>query len=320
LRSKLRGAKAPRPRPPKYKTPRRSPLPAVATRLALVLAALAVACSSTDGGAGQGSGGATAAGGESSGGANQTGGAPTTESGGDAATETGGTATTNSGGANSGTGGTPATGTGGAPATTCSAEPSHTGQATYYTTADGSGNCSFDPSPNDLMIGAMNATDYEGSAACGGCAHLVGPNGDITIRIVDQCPECPQGNIDLSPTAFDGIAARSAGRVPITWNYVACSPTGPIQYEFKDGSNAYWTAVQIRNSRYRIAKFEVEKSGKFVEVARETYNYFVDASGMGAGPYTFRVTDVYGATVTDTGIALSPTKAVPGKSQFPACP
>ena len=36
----------------------------------------------------------------------------------------------------------------------------HTGEATYYNEADGGGNCSFDPTPQDLMVGAMNHTDY----------------------------------------------------------------------------------------------------------------------------------------------------------------
>ena len=194
-------------------------------------AVVAIACGSTDGGAPQGSGGSVDTGGAS---ATNTGGAVSATGGADngGSNDTGGASATNTGG----TGGAGTGETGGGGSMACSDEPSHTGQATYYTTADGSGNCSFDPSPNDLMIGAMNATDYQASAACGGCVHLTGPNGAITIRIVDQCPECPQGNIDLSPTAFDGIAARSAGRVPITWNYVACSPTGSIQYEFKDGS------------------------------------------------------------------------------------
>lgn len=201
----------------------------------------------------------------------------------------------------------------------CTAESSHTGVATYYTTATGAGNCGFDATPNDLMIGAMNAADYDGSGACGACAKITGPNGDITVRIVDQCPDCAAGQIDLSPSAFDGIAARSAGRVPITWQYVACGETGPIGYYFKDGSNAYWTAVQVRHHLARIAKFEVMKNGAYVAVGRESYNYFVDASGMGPGPYSFRVTDVYGDAIEDSGIALEVQQEVPGKAQFPAC-
>jgi expansin (peptidoglycan-binding protein) len=70
------------------------------------------------------------------------------------------------------------------------AAPMHTGEGTYYTFADGSGNCMFPATPNDLDIGAMNQTDYADSAACGMCAQVTGPDGSITIRIVDRCPEC----------------------------------------------------------------------------------------------------------------------------------
>lgn len=219
-----------------------------------------------------------------------------------------------------GSGGGSGSGSGGSGAVSaCGGEPTHSGEATYYDFADGSGNCSFDPTPNDLMVGAMNHTDYSASAACGACAHITGPNGEVTVRIVDRCPECPQGDIDLSPEAFEKIAQLSQGRVPISWQYVPCGVTGPIQYRFKEGSNQWWTAVQIRNHRHAIAKLEVKKNGSFVDVQREDYNYFVDASGMGPGPYELRVTDVYGQTLIDTGIAHQEAQLVDGAAQFPAC-
>jgi expansin (peptidoglycan-binding protein) len=225
-----------------------------------------------------------------------------------------------SGKSSAGAGGAGGGGAPGAPApTSCSAEATHTGQATFYTSADGSGNCGFDKTPQDLMVGAMNAADYAGAAACGACARLDGPDGSVTVRIVDQCPDCAQGNIDLSPEAFDRIANRSAGRVPITWEYVPCDVSGPIVYRFKEGSNQWWTAVQIRNSRYRIAKFEYRKNGAYVEVHREDYNYFVEPNGMGPGPYTFRVTDVYGDALVDDGIVPKEATEVSGKAQFPDC-
>lgn len=198
-------------------------------------------------------------------------------------------------------------------------EPAHEGEATYYAGADGSGNCSFPATPNDLIVGAMNRTDYMGSAACGACAALTGPLGSITVRIVDQCPECQQGDIDLSPEAFDRIAMRASGRVPITWHYVPCEVSGPVRYHFKDGSSQWWTAVQVRNHRHPIARLEVEKRGAFVAIARETYNYFVDPSGMGPGPYTFRLTDVYGHQIVDRAIALREDQEVAGTQQFPRC-
>ena len=45
----------------------------------------------------------------------------------------------------------------------------HTGEATYYD-ATGAGNCGFPATPDDLMVGAMNQTDYAASAVCGACA------------------------------------------------------------------------------------------------------------------------------------------------------
>ena len=198
--------------------------------------------------------------------------------------------------------------------------PIHTGEATYYNEADGGGNCSFDPTPQDLMVGAMNHTDYAGSAICGAYVELTGPNATITIRIVDQCPEGPAGDIDLSPLAFAQIAELSAGRVPISWRIVSPDISGPIRYRFKEGSSQWWTAVQIRNHRNPIAKFEYLKNGQFKAVPRESYNYFVESSGMGPGPYTFRVTDSYGNLLTDSGIALNVAGEVAGGAQFPKMP
>ncbi len=128
-------------------------------------------------------------------------------------------------------------------------------------------------------------------------------------------------NIDFSPSAFAKLDDMAKGRIPITWTYVACDVTGPLVYHFKDGSNPWWTAVQIRNHRYGIAEFAyVDDSGAWVDVPRLDYNYFVAASGMGPGPYRFRVTDVNGAVIEDTGVPLVVDGDSIGTNQFPACP
>ncbi len=211
-------------------------------------------------------------------------------------------------------------GSGSAVDLSCRAEgQSHRGEATYYDFASGGGACSFDPTPGDLMVGAMNAADYAGSAACGACVRLQGPQAEITIRVVDLCPECPAGDIDLSPEAFGRIAALSAGRVPINWQYVPCETSGPIQYHFKDGSNPWWTAVQLRNHRNRVARLEYSRDGTYREVHRTGYNYFVEESGMGPGPYALRVTDIDGHVLEDTGIPHVEDQTTPGAAQFATC-
>ena len=219
-----------------------------------------------------------------------------------------------SGEAESGDGSGPIT-----PAIPCEGAERHAGEATYYDFADGSGNCGFPATPDDLMVGAMNHVDYAASATCGTCVRIEGPDGSVDVRIVDQCPECPRGDIDLSPDAFARIAAIEAGRVAIEWEYVSCPVDGPVVYHFKDGSNPWWTAVQIRNHRNAVARFEVQQDDAWVEVPRVDYNYFVQESGMGDGPFAFRITDVLGNTLEDSDIPLLDDADAPGQAQFPAC-
>ena len=201
------------------------------------------------------------------------------------------------------------------------ANPIHQGIATYYD-ATGAGACSFDPSPNDLMVAAMNADEYDNAAVCGEYLKVTGPKGTITIRIVDLCPECKAGHLDLSQEAFAAIADLPQGIVPITWQVISPDLDGPIAYHFKDGSNQWWTAVQIRNHRNPIAKFEYrDGGGQWVAVPRTSYNYFVQTDpGMGTGPYTFRVTDSYGNVLVDSGIPLIVNGTINGAAQFPPGP
>ncbi len=196
----------------------------------------------------------------------------------------------------------------------------YSGEATYYTFADGTGNCLYDASPQDLMLGAMNESQYANSAACGECVELTGPDGTIKIRIVDRCPECLSGDIDLSPEAFSLIAPLSRGRVPISWHLIPCDVTGPIQFRFKEGSSQWWTAVQVRNHRHPIASLEyLTGAGTYESVPRAQYNYFVETAGMGPGPYTFRVTDIYGHVIVNSGIPHVEAGVVDGAGQFPPC-
>ena len=93
--------------------------------------------------------------------------------------------------------------------------------------------------------------------------------------------------------------------------------SGAIVYHFKEGSNAWWTAIQVRNTRYAVTKLEAKVKGAWTAVARETYNYFVYASGLGAGPYDLRVTDVLGHVLTDSGVPAKDNGDSPGAAQFP---
>jgi expansin len=93
------------------------------------------------------------------------------------------------------------------------------GKATYYD-ANGTGACGF-PASTDFMVAAINDEQYS-KANCGRCIEVTGPLGKVVVRIVDKCPGCSFGDVDLSQTAFGKIAKLSAGRIDIEWHFVMC--------------------------------------------------------------------------------------------------
>lgn len=194
----------------------------------------------------------------------------------------------------------------------------HHGEGTFYG-ATGEGNCSFDASPDDLMVAAMNHVDYAGSAACGEAIVVTGPKGTVTVRITDQCPECAEGDIDLSAQAFARIADPAAGRVAISWQLVAADIQTPVQYRYKEGSSRYWTAIQVRNHRLPITQLDILPAGSsnWIRVERTDYNYFVHPSEIASGPLQVRVTALGGATLVDTLPEPQGGLVVTGTAQFP---
>jgi len=194
-----------------------------------------------------------------------------------------------------------------------------TGQATFYGYSGG-GNCML-PVPGDVYTAAINGTDYQGSKACGG--YVLVKNSDtgqtVKVRIDDQCPGCPAGNLDLSAEAFKQIADPAQGIINISWKYVPYDQPS-MQLFIADGSSQYYTAVQVRHHRYRINKLQYRLSaqgGAWTTVARTDYNYFVKQDGMGPGPYDFRLTDVNKQVVVVPNVPLQTGVEIETGKQFP---
>ncbi|KAK9761500.1 hypothetical protein K7432_013561 [Basidiobolus ranarum] len=103
------------------------------------------------------------------------------------------------------------------------------GDGTYYD--PGLGACEVVSSENEY-IAALNHVQFgvfarsKNSPACFSCAMVHGPSGSVKVKIVDMCPGCKYGDIDLSPLAFDQIASKAQGRVPISWEFTPCEGKG----------------------------------------------------------------------------------------------
>ncbi|WP_405854368.1 expansin EXLX1 family cellulose-binding protein [Streptomyces sp. NBC_01515] len=192
----------------------------------------------------------------------------------------------------------------------------YTGVATAYEAGDGDGACLFGPS-DDMMIAAMNTTDYETSRACGAYVRVRAANGaSITVRITNECPlPCAPGQIDLSRQAFAKLADLKVGRIPITWNLVSPSTSRTVSIRYKTGSNPYWCAIQVIGHRNPVARLDVRTGSGWRQLPRTAYDYFVSADGSGCGS-TIRITDVYGEQLTVSGIALRANVVQPTRVQF----
>jgi expansin len=90
----------------------------------------------------------------------------------------------------------------------------------------GSGHCSYGNLDGSTYFAAINKPQYGNADYCGQCARLCRsgePNRCSEVRIVDECPECKFGDLDLSENAFTEVADLMEGRVPIDWEIVPCS-------------------------------------------------------------------------------------------------
>ncbi|KAF7728403.1 hypothetical protein EC973_006211 [Apophysomyces ossiformis] len=98
------------------------------------------------------------------------------------------------------------------------------GDGTFYNPSVGKGSCGWLNSDSQ-MVAALNAPQMgngpnpNNNSKCGRSIRVTGPKGSVTVKIVDTCPPCHSGDVDLSPAAFNKIADFKQGRVPITWDW-----------------------------------------------------------------------------------------------------
>ncbi len=259
-----------------------------------------------------------------------------------ASTTTSAATTSGAGGESSTTTGAGGGTTGGACSNALPDHPNGDGSVTYYTFSMGAAavNCGFavvGESPDVVshvatgsgkFFGAMNAAEYANAAPCGACVEITRDGTrKVVVTIVDQCPGCQAGHLDLSEEAFLQIGTASEGYLGtgnggavglISWRYVACPVTGDVSYLLKEPTNACWNQILVEDHRYAIEKVEAMVSGQWVAGTRQSYNYWqVGTGSLGSAPYQVRVTDVNG-DVIQAQLALAAGDQA-SSAQFPVC-
>ena len=188
---------------------------------------------------------------------------------------------------------------------------SHSHQiATHYILHGGGGNCSYPGPPADQLFVAMSPSEYDSAGSCGSYLEVTGPHGKVRVEVIDQCPECKAGHIDLSFPAFAKLAPLKAGLINVSY-YTIKNPAlpGPLAFLVKPGSSRYWLALIVINTGNALASVQVKtSSGHWMNLTHVNWNAWIAQQGAGPGPYTIRVTDKLHHQITVRGIALNPGK------------
>ena len=196
----------------------------------------------------------------------------------------------------------------------------HSGEATFYDLGDTTGSANLDDFGTTFLTAALNTEDYMNGLA-GAFLEVTDKDGDvINVLVTDLLPAGKKGDIDLTREAFKTIEPLGTGRMAITWRVIALPTDKPVRFLWKPSSSKYWASVQVRNNTYPVKTLEyLDKNGEYVPLYKESYNYFTAKDGLDSeGPFTFRLTDIYGQQIVETDIPLQKnSEEVEGSGNFP---
>ncbi|KAL2888068.1 Expansin-like protein 6 [Ceratocystis lukuohia] len=183
------------------------------------------------------------------------------------------------------------------------------GKATFYGGNLSGGTCSFTEYtiPSGLFGVAYPTPDWDNSGNCGACLEVTGPNGNtLTVMVVDSCPSCEAGHLDLFSDAFLQFADASAGEIGVSYKFVTCGITSPIVLHNKSGVSAYWFSMQVVNSNEPVKSLEVSVDGgaTWEATKRQDYNFFEKNTGFGTAKVDVRVTSETGKTLIVKDVSI----------------
>jgi len=100
------------------------------------------------------------------------------------------------------------------------------GDLTHYDVGAGFGACGQMHSNSELVV-AIDPTTYgndpnpNNSKQCGRSIRVKYGGKSAVVKVVDKCPGCKTGDLDLSPAAFKQVVGDlGIGRVRGTWDWI----------------------------------------------------------------------------------------------------
>jgi hypothetical protein len=181
----------------------------------------------------------------------------------------------------------------------------------------GSTACSIAGPAVPTLAAGVDTTNFRGAGACGACLRVQAVSGAAAV-VVPVVERSTATGILLTRAAMDQIA-KGADLVNVDWTLVPCDVgSQPARYYIKEGTNAGYLGVQVRNVRYPVAAVAAAGTSTNISLMLKSYGYW-ESTSVGAGPLTLRLTDINGQTFDEPGVKLDPMTEFVGKGQFPIC-
>ncbi|KAK6825603.1 hypothetical protein PG987_013097 [Apiospora arundinis] len=201
-----------------------------------------------------------------------------------------------------------------------SAAAGTTGTSTFYGGNLQGGTCSFSTYtlPAGIYGTAFSGSAWNSGAKCGSCLEVTAKGKTIKVMVVDKCPECEPGHLDLFENAWKALSPGSSDPMTTSWTEVECGITSPLVLHNKSGTSPYWFSMQVINANEAVTKLEVSTDGgkTWQATKRQDYNYFENPSGFGAAKLTIRVTGASGKTVTVENVGVESDSQIKAASNF----
>ncbi|KAM0556080.1 hypothetical protein ACHAPJ_006068 [Fusarium lateritium] len=193
------------------------------------------------------------------------------------------------------------------------------GSSTFYGGNLAGGNCMFSTYtlPSGILGTAFSGQKWDNGANCGACIEVTGPSGTIKAMIVDQCPECEPGHLDLFPDAFKAVGGTD-GIVETSYKFVECGITTPLVLHNKEGTSTNWFSIQVVNANEPVTSLEVSTDGgsTWQKTERKDYNFFENSAGFGSDSVDVKVTSSTGKTVTVSKVGVTAGAEYKASSNF----
>lgn len=82
----------------------------------------------------------------------------------------------------------------------------------------GLGACGSTNGPGDFIV-ALNSPQYAGGQHCHEMITITFKGKSTQAQIMDECPGCPFGGLDLTPSLFEFFASKDDGVIEASWNF-----------------------------------------------------------------------------------------------------